>query len=244
LELLRRNEIEAKTLNFPERFLLAEKSAAAKSAHSCITFDDYCSLSFASFLETGFDGANLDGEIMTDSRLLTIDTLEDFVDKSTNFWFKDGVRKQIEAFRKGLGAMLDLEILNSFSPAELKEMICGSETIEWDRQTLEQNVHPTNGISRDSPIYKYLIDVLISMNNSDRARFLDFVSSCPRLLPGGKFYMDVCPAPKMQKYPRSRACANQLYLPEYSSREELQTNLFEAMYSSVGHHEQRLQENR
>jgi len=241
LEEVRRNEIEAKTLDFPERFLLAEKNAAEKKAE-CVTFDDYCTLSCASFLETGFDGANLDGEgeFLTDSRSLTVETLDDFVAKAVNFWFRSGVKKQIEAFRKGLGAMLDLNNLQSFAPGELKEMICGSETIEWDRQTLEHHVHPTNGLSRDSPIYKYLIDVLISMNNSDRARFLDFVSSCPRLLPGGKFYMDVCPAPKMQKYPRSRACANQLYLPEYSSREELNTHLFEAMYSSVGHHEQRL----
>ena len=43
---------------------------------------------------------------------------------------------------------------------------------------------------------------------------------------------------KDARYPRSRACANQLYLPNVESREALHEVLFDAMQGSIGHHEQ------
>merc|ERR1712139_119095 len=128
-----------------------------------------------------------------------------------------------------------------------KEMFCGEDNIEWDLQQLQAHVHPTGGLNSESPTYKYLLEVLVSMNSADRARFLDFVSSCPRLPPGGisKFHMDVFPETcytQREAYPRSRACANQLYLPSYGSMEELREKLHEAIHSSAGHHEQRIRE--
>mmetsp|Transcript_18223 Transcript_18223/g.31630 ORF Transcript_18223/g.31630 Transcript_18223/m.31630 type:complete len:86 (+) Transcript_18223:3-260(+) len=84
------------------------------------------------------------------------------------------------------------------------------------------------------------------MNQAERSRFLDFVSSCPRLPPGGitKFHVDVFPdsSAPTSAFPRSRACANQLYLPPYSSKDELHAKLHEAIHSSAGHHEQRVRE--
>merc|ERR1719499_1769628 len=100
-------------------------------------------------------------------------------------------------------------------------------------------------MTSSSSVYKFLVAVLLEMDQGERSRFLDFVSSCPRLPPGGiaKFHVDVFPdATTKQGYPRSKACANQLYLPPYGSREELQERLHEAMHSSAGHHEQRVRD--
>lgn len=122
-------------------------------------------------------------------------------------------------------------------------MFCGEDRIEWDEAALLSHLHPVGGLSDKSPTYKYLVAELLEMSQAERARFLDFVSSCPRLPPGGiaKFHVDVFPdSTSKQGYPRSRACANQLYLPPYASKEELHEKLHEAMHSSAGNHEQQM----
>merc|ERR1712136_450754 len=61
-----------------------------------------------------------------------------------------------------------------------------------DEQALLSHLQPVGGLSDKSPSYKYLVAVLLEMDQKDRSRFLDFVSSCPRLPPGGiaKFHVE------------------------------------------------------
>eukprot|EP00747_Dinoflagellata_sp_TGD_P078851 gnl/TRDRNA2_/TRDRNA2_160257_c1_seq1.p1 gnl/TRDRNA2_/TRDRNA2_160257_c1~~gnl/TRDRNA2_/TRDRNA2_160257_c1_seq1.p1 ORF type:complete len:210 (+),score=43.37 gnl/TRDRNA2_/TRDRNA2_160257_c1_seq1:276-905(+) len=208
-----------------------------------MSFSQYVSLVGACFLETGLGGAALCPN--GDNVPVTIDNVCEFVDLALRFWFEIGVTPQVEAFRAGLNDVFPFECLVAFSRSELREMFCGEDRIEWDEQALLAHLHPVGGLTDKSPVYKYLVAVLLEMNQAERARFLDFVSSCPRLPPGGitKFHLDVFPDPSTkQGFPRSRACANQLYLPAYGSREELQEKLHEAMHSSAGHHEQRMRD--
>lgn len=208
-----------------------------------LSFDQYASMVGLCFMETGLSGVPLvaDGENVP----VTVDNVNEFVDLATRFWFDTGVTAQIEAFRSGLNDVFPFECLVAFSRTELREMFCGEDRIEWDEAALLTHLHPVGGLSDKSPTYKYLVAELLEMGQGERARFLDFVSSCPRLPPGGiaKFHVDVFPdSTTKQGYPRSRACANQLYLPPYASREELHEKLHEAMHSSAGHHEQRMRD--
>merc|ERR1711920_467729 len=194
--------------------------------------------------ETGLGGAALcpDG----DNVPITIENVHDFVEQAARFWFDTGVRAQVEAFRDGLNDVFPFECLVAFSRSELREMFCGEDRVEWDEQALLSHLHPVGGLSDKSPVYKYLVADLVEMNQADRSRFLDFVSSCPRLPPGGiaKFHVDVFPdsTATKQGFPRSRACANQLYLPPYDSKDEMHAKLHEAMHCSAGHHEQRVRD--
>lgn len=92
-------------------------------------------------------------------------------------------------------------------------------------------------------IFGYLVEVLLEMDQKDRQRFLDFVTSCPRLPPGGISKMSIeiastTSSGTKSKLPTSRACSSQLFLPlTYTSKQDLKNNLHEAMYSSVGSHE-------
>jgi len=131
-----------------------------------------------------------------------------------------------------------METLHCFSPSDLRDMVCGEEKIEWDEKQLLAHVHPVGAMTKETPAYKFLIKFLLDMDIQKRSQFLDFITSCPRLPPGGmsKFHMDVHLEPTA-RYPRSRACANQLYLPGYTTSEELRSMLTEAMHSSAGHHE-------
>jgi len=239
--------------DFTSRYLATDAGGAGidskvevtESPDQQLSLDDYLKLLGVSFLETGLSGASLrpGGENIP----VTLDNLEDFLDQVTTFWFDTGVRAQVDAFRAGLNEILPVQCLAAFRPAELRQMFCGEDRVEWDERALLKHLRPSGGLSGGSQLFTHLVSVLLEMDQANRARFLDFVSSCPRLPPGGiaNFHLDVFPDPQTgsrKGFPRSRACANQLYLPPYSSKEELRERLFEAMHCSVGHHEQKMRD--
>mmetsp|Transcript_23080 Transcript_23080/g.58286 ORF Transcript_23080/g.58286 Transcript_23080/m.58286 type:complete len:698 (-) Transcript_23080:580-2673(-) len=241
---------EASRKDFRARFLRSRDMDASPrkgpidSTFGECSFSDYCSDLNACFLETGFNGAplNPDGENLE----VNFENVEAFVQEATDFWFKRGVEKQIRAFKQGFNDILPVQSLLSLSPRELMDMICGEDKIEWDKTQLQQHLHPSGTLSSEHQVYKFLVDILIEMEFKDRQRFLDFVTSCPRLPPGGmsKMHIEVCGVSgKRSKLPYSRACSSQLYLPTgmggNTTKEELRNNLHEAMYSSVGSHEHR-----
>jgi hypothetical protein len=242
-ELMAWRKEQAARLDFRDRFLI-DATHAEGTPQQPMSFEQYVSLTGACFLETGLNGEPLcpGGEHVA----VTVDNVREFVDAAGRFWFESGVSPQVEAFRAGLNDVFPFECLAAFSRAELREMFCGEDRIEWDEQALLSHFHPVGGLTDKSPTYIYLVAVLLEMNQADRSRFLDFVSSCPWLPPGGlaKFHVDVFPdtGANKQGFPRSRACANQLYLPPYTSKEELHEKLHEAMHCSVGHHEQRVRD--
>jgi E3 ubiquitin-protein ligase TRIP12 len=208
-----------------------------------MSFDEYVMHTGASFLETGLSGAALvpGGE----DKPINVDNVSEFLDLAAKFWFETGVSAQVDAFRAGLNDVFPFECLVAFSRSELREMFCGEDRIEWDEQQLLNHLHPVGGLTDKSPCYRFLVAELVEMTQADRSRFLDFVSSCPRLPPGGlaKFHVDVFPdSTSKQGFPRSRACANQLYLPPYATKEELHEKLHEAIHCSQGSYEQRVRD--
>lgn len=233
---------QAARLDFGETLVSHDRTEG--SPQQQMSFAQYVSLVGVSFLETGLSGAPLfpGGEDVK----VTVENVREFVDQATRFWFETGIVAQVDAFRAGLNDVFPFECLVAFSRTELREMFCGEDRIEWNEQALLAHFHPLGGLTEKSATYKFLVAELLEMSQADRARFLDFVSSCPRLPPGGiaKFHVDVFPdtTASKQGFPRSRACANQLYLPPYSSKEELHEKLHEAMHCSVGHHEQRVRD--
>ena len=136
--------------------------------------------------------------------------------------------------------------LSILSSSELKELICGEDTIEWERQQLLDHLHPQGTLNSNHAVYLWLIEILLEFEHRDRQRFLDFVTSCPRLPPGGihRLHIEICglgasESKKASKFPYSRACSSQLYLPSalYTSQADLKKYLTEAMWCSVGNHE-------
>jgi len=227
--------------DFGKRFLSHEQAEGSQGKP--MSFNQFVSLVGACFLETGLSGSPLcpGGEGIS----ISVDNLHEFIEKASAFWFDSGVSLQVEAFRAGLNDVFPFECLMPFSCSELREMLCGEDRVEWDEQALLAHLHPVGGLTHRSATYKHLVSVLLDMLQADRSRFLDFVTSCPRLPPGGMatFHVDVFPDPASEQgFPRSRACANQLYLPPYSSKEALREKLHEAMHCSAGHHEQPVRE--
>merc|ERR1712070_134698 len=110
-----------------------------------------------------------------------------------------------------------------------------------DTATLEQHLHPTANLTRDSPSFQLLVAQLQEMSNQERSDFLNFVTACPRLPPGGLGALGIEVAPQRTKsmIPTSQTCVPKLYLPDYADGAALLAGLLEAFKNAEtgGFHE-------
>jgi hypothetical protein len=210
-----------------------------EEAIPAVSFDTYASAAF--FVETGLSGAPLcsGGE----DSVVTAENVREFVRLASDFWLDIGVQRQLVAFRRGLYDVLGggAVALWAFGAAELRRLFCGENEVVWTDKELAEHLHCGGGFSQNSTQLRWLREELVSMQQPLRAKFLEFVTSCPRLPPGGlkELQISIHPDPNgaIPGMPRSRACAHRLFLPRYGSREELARQLNEAILSSGGHHE-------
>lgn len=78
-------------------------------------------------------------------------------------------------------------------------------------------------------VYQLLIDELQRMANSERAKFLNFVTACPHLPPIGLSTLEIEVLPQHNGFvPTAQTCGNKLYLPEYDDPDALRNGLAEA----------------
>lgn len=87
---------------------------------------------------------------------------------------------------------------------------------------------------------RWLIDCLLDMGPKERQIFIEFCTSCPRLPVGGlkALGLKVLPEQPGRILPRSRACANTLFLPDYPTKAEFEYHLKLALHDSMGQFEQ------
>jgi len=173
------------------------------------------------------------------------ESVGEFVRLAADFWFRSGVERQVVAFRRGLYDVLGrgAVVLWAFSPLELRRLFCGEDEVVWTEKELEECIQCGGGYNSASEQIRWLREEMMAMSQPVRAKFLEFVASCPRLPPGGlkELRLSVHPDPaEGVGLPRSRACVHRLFLPRYVSREELACQLHEAVLCSGGHHEQQL----
>lgn len=177
-----------------------------------------------------------------ENRELRPDELKEYVGAVMQWWFQDGVKGQLEAFTRGFDEVVQMrKLLELFSATELLCMLCGDNYVEWDSISLNQNLRPTASLTTHSPVFKLLVEYLLQLENSDRAAFLNFVTACPRLPPGGvaALNIEVSPSGTESKIPTSQTCVPKLYIPNYETKEDLQKGFLTAFQNAEagGFHE-------
>ena len=92
----------------------------------------------------------------------------------------------------------------------------------------------------DFKMRRFLITSLLSMSQRERLIFIEFCTSCPRLPSGGlkALGLKILPEQPGRVLPRSRACANTLFLPDFPTYEEFDYHLKLALFDSMGQFEQ------
>ena len=98
-----------------------------------------------------------------------------------------GIRRQLDAFRSGFNTVFPMDKLGSFSPEEVRTMLCGDGCPAFTRDDVVRFTEPKLGYSRDSPAFEKFVNVLVGFNAKERKAFLQFTTGCSSL-PPGKFH--------------------------------------------------------
>ncbi|CAF0845992.1 unnamed protein product [Adineta ricciae] len=165
---------------------------------------------------------------------VTIDNLEQYVNQSLQFIFRDGIRRQMDAFRNGFNQVFSLEHLQCFNPQELQLVLCGNQWPSWILDDLLTYIEPSHGFTRESPGFTKFLNVMLALDGLERKSVVQFITGCSSLPPGGLANLRprLSVARKVEaddnSYPSVNTCYHYLKLPDYTSEEILKLRLMTA----------------
>uniref|UniRef100_A0A0R3S9L4 E3 ubiquitin-protein ligase n=2 Tax=Hymenolepis diminuta TaxID=6216 RepID=A0A0R3S9L4_HYMDI len=178
------------------------------------------------------------GEINTDEdgfEQINNDNYIDYVKRLLEFALDKGIRAQMEAFVVGFERVFPLKWLSMFTTTEVVNLICGQQVYKpWTRDELLLNIKFI-GFDEDSNVISYFLETLLDFNEDERRNFLRFVTGYTTLPMGG--WQSLSPMMSVKRmqyagnrlYPLAHSCFNQLFLPEYTSLQELRDHLLFAI---------------
>ncbi len=128
--------------------------------------------------------------------------------------------------------MLNVESLRCYKTEELEDLVCGGKEEKWDPIMLAEQIVPSHGFDKASPLYMYMIEYLSKLNGDMQRLFLQYATGTPRLPFGGfsrlhpklSIAKRVTPEGKNpdEYLPSVMTCQNYLKVPEYTSLTILQ----------------------
>ncbi|KAK5058768.1 hypothetical protein LTR84_011032 [Exophiala bonariae] len=174
---------------------------------------------------------------------LTMENVQDYVDKVLDLSLGSGVRRQVEAFQNGFSQVFAYSTLKAFTPDELV-MLFGRVEEDWSIETLMDSVKADHGFNMDSKSVKNLLQTMSELTPVQRRDFLQFVTGSPKLPIGGfksltPMFTVVCkpsepPYASDDYLPSVMTCVNYLKLPDYSTQTKLKERLFVAIREGQG----------
>ncbi|KAA8527075.1 hypothetical protein F0562_008696 [Nyssa sinensis] len=158
----------------------------------------------------------------------------------TDFELKPGGRNiRINSFLEGFNELVPRELISIFNDKELELLISGLPEIDLD--DLKANTEYT-GYTAASGVIQWFWEVVKSFNKEDMARLLQFVTGTSKVpLEGFKALQGISGPQRVQihkaygapeRLPSAHTCFNQLDLPEYTSKDQLQERLLLAIHEA------------
>ncbi|KAF7117938.1 hypothetical protein CNMCM5793_007288 [Aspergillus hiratsukae] len=174
---------------------------------------------------------------------VTIENVDQYVDRVVDMTLGSGVQRQVEAFRTGFSQVFPYSALRTFTPNELV-MLFGRADEDWTIETLMDSIKADHGFNMDSKSVRNLLQTMSELDTQQRRDFLQFVTGSPKLPIGGfksltPIFTVVC-RPSEPPYtpddylPSVMTCVNYLKLPDYSSLEVLRERLSVAIREGQG----------
>ncbi|KAJ6027994.1 hypothetical protein N7540_003570 [Penicillium herquei] len=174
---------------------------------------------------------------------VTIDNVDQYVERVIDMTLGGGVRRQVEAFQAGFSQVFSYSALRAFTPSELV-MLFGQAEEDWSIETLMDSIKADHGFNMDSKSVRNLLQTMSEMDNQQRRDFLQFVTGSPKLPIGGfksltPIFTVVC-RPSEPPYtpddylPSVMTCVNYLKLPDYSTLTGLKDRLSVAIKEGQG----------
>ncbi|KAG6513969.1 E3 ubiquitin-protein ligase UPL1-like isoform X1 [Zingiber officinale] len=170
---------------------------------------------------------------------VTEETKHEYVDLVAEHILTTAIRPQINSFLEGFNELVPKELISIFNDKELELLLSGLPEIDLD--DLQANTEYT-GYSAASTVIQWFWEVVKSFNKEDMARLLQFVTGTSKVpLEGFKALQGISGPQQFQihkaygapeRLPSAHTCFNQLDLPEYSSREQLEERLLLAIHEA------------
>ena len=174
---------------------------------------------------------------------VTLDNIQQYIDRVLDLTLGSGVRPQIEAFQAGFSQVFSYSSLKAFTPGELV-MLFGRSQEDWSIETLMDSVKADHGFNMDSKSVKNLLQTMSELTPAQRRDFLQFVTGSPKLPIGGfksltPMFTVVCkpsepPYTSDDYLPSVMTCVNYLKLPDYTSQDVLKERLSMAIREGQG----------
>ncbi|XVE50857.1 hypothetical protein DITRI_Ditri01bG0197700 [Diplodiscus trichospermus] len=170
---------------------------------------------------------------------VTEETKHEYVYLVADHILTNAIRPQIHSFLEGFNELVPRELISIFNDKELELLISGLPEIDLD--DLKANTEYT-GYTAASPVIQWFWEVVKAFNKEDMARLLQFVTGTSKVpLEGFKALQGISGPQRFQihkaygapeRLPSAHTCFNQLDLPEYSSKEQLQERLLLAIHEA------------
>lgn len=170
---------------------------------------------------------------------VTEETKHEYVDLVADHILTNAIRPQITSFLDGFDELVPRELISIFNDKELELLISGLPEIDMD--DLKVNTEYT-GYTAASNVVQWFWEVVKNFNKEDMARLLQFITGTSKVpLEGFKALQGISGPQKFQihkaygapeRLPSAHTCFNQLDLPEYSSKEQLQERLLLAIHEA------------
>ncbi|VDN06437.1 unnamed protein product [Thelazia callipaeda] len=166
------------------------------------------------------------------NRRVTSSNAVQFMKLVAHWRLVEGVKREMEAVRKGFETIIKIKDLSCFTPEEMEELFCGCSEETWKRtwneSALQSAIKPDHGYTHDSEQIRWLIQMLASYDNEQQRKFLQFVTGSPKLPVGGFRSLNppLTVVKKSGSYgngddelPSAMTCYNYLKIPAYSTYE-------------------------
>ncbi|XP_073006653.1 E3 ubiquitin-protein ligase UPL2-like [Typha latifolia] len=182
---------------------------------------------------------------VTDSELIpggrnirvTEENKHEYVNRVAEHRLTTAIRPQINAFMDGFNELIPRDLISIFNDKEFELLISGLPDIDLD--DLRANTE-YSGYSNASPVIQWFWEVVQGFSKEDKARFLQFVTGTSKVpLEGFSALQGISGSQRFQIHkaygsphhlPSAHTCFNQLDLPEYTSKDQLQERLLLAIH--------------
>jgi hypothetical protein len=178
---------------------------------------------------------------------VTSSNVDDYVVALAGYVAVHGIEPCVAATVAGLRDVLDPRRLLMLTPGELADLVCGQLEVHWTAASLMASVVWSHGYGPGCREAGLLTQVLAEFGQEHRRQFLQFVTGCPTLPPGGlaglsrplhvirKGAPGVPVQPEVDGcLPSASTCFHQVKLPPYTSLAIMRERLVFAMQASAG----------
>uniref|UniRef100_A0A804PS09 HECT domain-containing protein n=2 Tax=Zea mays TaxID=4577 RepID=A0A804PS09_MAIZE len=174
-------------------------------------------------------------------KMVTLDSLDEYVSLVVYATLKSGIAKQIEAFKSGINEVFDLKALKMFTEEEMERILCGEQDA-WDLKNLEDHIGFEDGYDMSSQPVIIFLEILREFGREEQRAFTQFSTGAPHLPLGGLASLDPkltvvrkeCNGNVDDELPSVATCWHCIRLPPYSSKEIMRKKLKYAITEGLG----------